>query len=96
MKQLILCVASIALLSACSSKTNDNPKAEVTASVDVDNTKDSVKEALDDAGRKIEKGADKAKAKLEDAGDAIKDKYEETKDKLSDDKKSIKVEVKKD
>jgi len=94
MKKLILSSLCIGLLSACSAKVDENG-AEVKVNSD---TKESVKEAWNDAGKELEKGAEKAKEKLNEAGEAIKEGYNDTKDKLTDDKKdaSVKVEVKKD
>ena len=97
MKKLLFPVLLVSLLTACSDQNGTDPKAETSASIDIDKTKEQAKEAYQKAEREIEKGAAKAKEKFEDAGKAISEKYEETKDKLTDDDKaSIKVEVKKD
>ena len=93
MKRILLSSVVIAMLTACSAKV-DEDGAEVKVS---DNTKESVKETLNDAGREIEKGAEKAKESLKDAGDSIKETFEEAKEKVTDkDEASVKVEVKKD
>ena len=96
MRFIAICSVLVCLFTGCA-KNGDKAAAETSVSVDLDDTKDSVKKTFNNAEREIKKGAEKAQAKLEDAGDAIKEKIEETKDKLSDDKKAgISVEVKKD
>ncbi|MGZ8899424.1 MAG: hypothetical protein ACXW3Z_04950 [Limisphaerales bacterium] len=93
MKKFFICSVLVGLLSACSAKV-DGDGAEIKVNGD---TKDSVKESWDNAGRELEKGAEKAKAKLEDAGEAIKETFADAKDKVTDkDGASVEVEVKKD
>lgn len=83
----------IAMLTACSAKV-DEDGAEVKIS---ENTKESVKETWNDAGREIEKGAEKAKESLQEAGEKVKEEFAEAKEKVTDDDgASIKVDVKKD
>lgn len=91
--KFLICAVLVGLLSACSAKV-DGDGAEIKVNSD---TKDSVKETWNDAGRELEKGAEKAKAKMEDAGDAIKEKFAEAKEKVTDDDgASVKVEVNKE
>ena len=91
MKRILLSSVVIAMLTACSAKV-DEDGAEVKIS---ENTKESVKETWNDAGREIEKGAEKAKKSLEEAGEKVKEEFAEAKKKVTDDDgASIKVDVK--
>ena len=96
MKKIFLPLLIAGLFAGCS-KSNNEPSAQGSMSVDVEKATESAKKSLSDAGKEIEKGAAKAKEKLDEAGKAVSEKVEEAKDKLtSDDKPSIKVEVKKE
>lgn len=95
MKNLLLCLLTVGLLTACSSK-NDEPSANAEVSVDLDKTKDAIKDTFADAEKGIKEGAEATKEKLSEAGDAIKEKVEDAKDAITDDKAQIKVELKKD
>ena len=92
MKKLLICSVLAGLLAACSAKVDENG-AEVKVDSD---TKESVKEAWNDAGEKLEEGAEKAKAKLEEAGEDIKEGVNDTKERLDDNDAKVEVEVKKD
>ena len=92
MKKLLLLSVFAGLLAACSAKV-DEDGAEVKINSDA---KESVKEAWNDAGEKIEEGAEKAKEKLDDAGEAIKESVNDTKERLDDNDAKVEVEVKKD
>ena len=92
MKRILVCSVLAGLLAACSAKVDENGAA---VKVDSD-TKESVKEAWNDAGEKIEEGAEKAKEKLDDAGEAIKESVNDTKERLDDNDAKVEVEVKKD
>ena len=93
MKKFFICSVLVGLLSACSAKV-DEDGAEIKVNSD---TKESVKETWNNAGRELEKGAEKAKAKMEDAGEAIKESFADAKEKVTDeDGAKVKVEVNKD
>lgn len=95
MKNIFLSVLVVGLFAGCS-KSDNEPSAQGSMSVNVEEATESAKKGLEKAGKEIEKGAEKAKDKLNEAGKAISDKAEEAKDKLTGDKPSIEIEVKKD
>jgi len=96
MKKIFLSLLIAGLFAGCS-KSDNEPGAQGSMSINVENATESAKEGLEKAGKEIEKGAEKAKEKLQEAGEVVSDKVKEAKDELTDDDKaSIKVEVKKD
>jgi hypothetical protein len=95
MKMIFLSVLVAGLFAGCS-KSDNEPGAQGSMSINVEKATESAKEGLQKAGKEIEKGAEKAKEKLQEAGEVVSEKVKEAKDELTnDDKPSIEVEVKK-